>query len=92
MTNQPKNEELSGSEILIHELDLACKDIALEVAKIRDEGSILSKDSFDKIMTLIEKSAKIKSLIPDKKEPEKAVAAGEKKIKNIQDFVLNGKE
>lgn len=95
MIAKQKIKTLTGSEELMNELSLACKAIASEVSEIRQGGNILNNDkSFDKIMTLIDKASKIKALAADlvaDKESEAAVEP-EKKVMNIQDYVLNGKD
>lgn len=87
---------LSGSSELVAELNLISREIALEVAKIRKKGNILDNEKqFTKVMTLIDKVAKIKSMTaPEKVKKEKEVEEKEpekEKIAESQDSFFEQK-
>lgn len=83
---------LNGASELTNELNLVSNAIAEEIKIVREKGDILANDKyFDKIMTLIDKSSKLKALSEKKevvKEEEPEEEQVERGRKNIQDFVM----
>lgn len=86
---------VNGSSDLIKELNLVSDTIAKEIGAVRLKGNVMSDDkSFDKIITLIEKSAKVRALSTpakkeDKPDEEKAETETEETkptMRNISDL------
>jgi len=90
------NKESDGFEEFLNSLNAACKSMAEEVFAMAEAGGIVKDDSkLDKILSMIDKLAKIKAI---SKNDDKSIIAPTKKAvegltespkKNIQDFVLN---
>jgi len=84
---------LHGSSDLTIELNITSKAIAEEIKSIRESGKVMENDKFfDKVLSLIKESSKIRAMSDKKVQPEKEdepEKEAPKVRRNIQDFVIH---
>lgn len=96
---------LFGSSRLEQELRLACDDVAEELAELRAKGNMLTEQRyFDRVLQLFDKTSKIKALnqkkgtveptpiTPTAEEPDEIEEPIQKRLTNIQDFVIQNRD